>query len=397
MADTTFTDGVTLSDDGWFQDLNNVYYRLTANRIPYATGAALTSSANLTFDGTTLTANTIKVSTTGWTISPTAATGLTAQGNHRFAHGTSALATNATEGFLHIQSCAGTPTGVPSSIPAGQVPAVVNSTNSRLYLYLGAAWAAADGLATPQSAIAGYTYANSGADSISIAAGQATDATGAYRISGSALTKSITSNWVVGSAQGMLDTGAVGNSDYYLWAIARSDTGVVDYLASLSSTAPTMPANYDFKRLIGWFKRVGGTNVAFHVYETEGGGVEMNWDVPTLDVNLANTLTTARRTDAVKVPLNFSVTAHINASFNDGTGSTLVWICCPDQTDAAPSATVAPLSNMGASDPTVGNTSCSAQLFIRTSATGTIAARSNTASIDLYAVSTMGFRWARRV
>ena len=63
MADTTFTDGVTLTAAAWFQDLNDVYYKLTANRIPYATGTALTSSANLTFNGTTLTAHTLTVST----------------------------------------------------------------------------------------------------------------------------------------------------------------------------------------------------------------------------------------------------------------------------------------------------------------------------------------------
>ena len=58
-------------------------------------------------------------------------------GNYRFAHGTSALATSATEGFFHIQSCAGTPTGVPASIPTGQKPMVYDSTNKKLYIYDG--------------------------------------------------------------------------------------------------------------------------------------------------------------------------------------------------------------------------------------------------------------------
>jgi hypothetical protein len=76
-------------------------------------------------------------STTGWVMSATAATGLTAKANHRFAHGTSALATGATEGFLHIQSCAGAPTGTPASIPSGQIPMVYDSTNNRIYFYNG--------------------------------------------------------------------------------------------------------------------------------------------------------------------------------------------------------------------------------------------------------------------
>jgi hypothetical protein len=144
---------------------------------------------------------------------------------------------------------------------------------------------------TLKSVIYGLTYANNAGDAtndLDIAAGGAMDSTGAYWMTlSAAITKQLDAAWAVGTNAGGLDTGAVGNSDYYIWLIKRSDTGVVDALYSLSSTAPTMPTNYDYKRLIGWFKRVGGTIVAFHTYETEGGGIEVSWDVPTLDVNLA--------------------------------------------------------------------------------------------------------------
>lgn len=78
----------------------------------------------------------------------------------------------------------------------------------------------------------------------------------------SALTKQIDASWAVGTNQGGLDTGAVGNNTYYIWLIQRSDTGVVDVLFSLSSTAPTMPTNYNRKRLIGSLVRTGGVNGA---------------------------------------------------------------------------------------------------------------------------------------
>lgn len=246
-------------------------------------------------------------------------------------------------------------------------------------------------LANLRGFIGGLTYANNGTDNIDIAAGEAVDSTNARLLQLSAITKNVTTSWAVGSGNGGLDTGAVGNSDYYIWVITRVDTGVVDVLFSLSSTAPTMPANYTLKRLIGWFKRVGGVNVAFHTYETEGGGIEMNWDSPTLDVSLANTLTTARRTDAVKVPLNFSTTAHLNVIFNDATAA-IGWVYCPDQTDVAPSFSAAPGSNI--MNETATGTA--GQLFIRTSATGTIAARASVATIDSYLVATVGFKWARR-
>ena len=248
--------------------------------------------------------------------------------------------------------------------------------------------------------IYGLTYDN-GTDAtndININVGGVMDATGAYGMTlATALGKQSDVAWAVGGTTGAplggLDTGAVGNNDYYIWLIARSDTGVVDALFSLSSTAPTMPANYDFKRLIGWFKRVGGTIVAFTTYETNGGGLELLWNSPTLDINLANTLTTTRRTDAVKVPLNFSTLAHLNVHISDA-ASHFDWVYCPDQADLAPSSTVAPLATNAGDSGSVGGRA--SLMTVRTSATGTIAARSTLAIIDLYAVSTIGFTWARR-
>jgi len=243
--------------------------------------------------------------------------------------------------------------------------------------------------------ISGLTYANNGSDAtndIDFAVGGAMDATGAYYMAiNSAITKQSDAAWAVGTNAGMLDAGAVGNSDYHVWLLARSDTGVVDILSSLSSTAPTMPANYSYKRLIGWFKRVGGTIVAFNTYETEGGGIELMWAAPTLDVNLAATLTTSRRTDALKVPLNFSTIALFNVEADDAS-NTLITVCCPDQTDAAPSATAAPLTSFIS----VVSQGGYANMAVRTSSTGTVASRATTATVDNYRISTHGFRWARR-
>lgn len=50
-----------------------------------------------------------------------------------------ALATNATNGFLYVPTCAGTPTGTPTTI-TGMAPIVVNTTNNKLYFYSGGAW-----------------------------------------------------------------------------------------------------------------------------------------------------------------------------------------------------------------------------------------------------------------
>jgi hypothetical protein len=52
---------------------------------------------------------------------------------------TGALATTATDGFLYVPTCAGTPTGTPTAI-TGMAPIVVNTTNNKLYFYSGGAW-----------------------------------------------------------------------------------------------------------------------------------------------------------------------------------------------------------------------------------------------------------------
>lgn len=53
--------------------------------------------------------------------------------------GNQALATTATDGFLYIPTCAGTPTGVPTSF-SGRVPIVYDTTNNKIAVYSGGAW-----------------------------------------------------------------------------------------------------------------------------------------------------------------------------------------------------------------------------------------------------------------
>ena len=53
--------------------------------------------------------------------------------------GNTALATNATSGFLYIPTCAGTPTGTPVTY-GDSLPLVIDSTNHKLYFYSGGTW-----------------------------------------------------------------------------------------------------------------------------------------------------------------------------------------------------------------------------------------------------------------
>lgn len=51
----------------------------------------------------------------------------------------SALSTSATDGFIYIPTCAGTPTGTPTSY-TGKIPMVFDTTNIKLYVYNGGFW-----------------------------------------------------------------------------------------------------------------------------------------------------------------------------------------------------------------------------------------------------------------
>ena len=56
--------------------------------------------------------------------------------NHNVVVGSAALATTVTDGFFYIPTCAGAPTGVPTT-KTGRIPMVYDSTNNKFYMYNG--------------------------------------------------------------------------------------------------------------------------------------------------------------------------------------------------------------------------------------------------------------------
>lgn len=114
----------------------------------------------------------------------------------------------------------------------------------------------------PRSYLSGLGLATAGSSAtFSIAPGQATDST---NISVMALPTSYTKTtaaWVIGTAMGSLDTGAIANNTWYhVFLIQRTDTGVVDILISLSATSPLLPAFYTIFRRIGSMKTDGSAH-----------------------------------------------------------------------------------------------------------------------------------------
>ena len=70
--------------------------------------------------------------------SPTERMRITSAGNV-VAGGSAALTTTAANGFLYVPTCAGLPTGTPTTI-TGMAPIVVDTTNNKLYFYSSGAW-----------------------------------------------------------------------------------------------------------------------------------------------------------------------------------------------------------------------------------------------------------------
>lgn len=136
--------------------------------------------------------------------------------------------------------------------------------------------------------------------SFSVATGGVGDSTFADVMMLAATTTKTTSSWAAGTGNGGLDTGSIGASSwYYVYLIKRPDTGVVDVLFSLSSSAPTMPSNYTLKRMIGAVLTNGSSQFVDFIMYADG---TQAWKTLSLDIN-DSTLTTTRKTYTVaRVP-----------------------------------------------------------------------------------------------
>lgn len=207
-----------------------------------------------------------------------------------------------------------------------------------------------------------------------------------YMAQPSAYVKQLDVAWAVGSAAGMLDTGAVGNNTYHLFQIMRPDTGVVDYLASLSPTAPTLPANYTVFRRIASIVRVGGTNLAYVQYA----------DVFLLSVPINNVDTTNPGTAAITVTTSvptgvaFSATmAFALAVANTSSNSNYYGLTTAlTQADTTPTSL---LNVVSSTDDDDGNLSTSV-VQVQTNTSAQIRYRMSTSTGDLSArLSTLGW------
>lgn len=339
MTTTAFTNGVTLTDAGWFNDTDTVTY------------ASLTTVAGTnTITATGPSSFTAYAAGQRWLVKPaatnTAATTINISGK------------GARSIFAGGMPCVG------GELAIG-LPVVLIDDGTQLHVAGNAA-----GTSVPRSYLAGLALSTAGASTtMSTAAGMAADSGNAVAMKlGSALAKT-TSAWAVGTGNGGLDTGAIGAATWYhFFLIMRADTGVVDVLFSTNASAPTMPANYTYKRRIG----SGLTNGSSQWVAFLQDGDLFQLSVPVLETTSANPGTNAVTQTLANVPTGVNVNAFLNVKANGMSA----YISDLATTDAAPSTSAAPLSTVikpGANDngsQARVRTNTSAQIRTRISASG---------------------------
>jgi hypothetical protein len=239
-----------------------------------------------------------------------------------------------------------------------------------------------------RSYIAGCTLSTAGSSiTMSIAAGQATDSTNTVLMTLSAIAKT-TAAWVVGTAVGGLDTGAIANSTWYhFYMIRRPDTGITDVVFSLSASAPTLPTNYTQYRRIG----AGLTNGSGQWVLFVQIGDDFYWTtVPTLDVNTTTLGATATTFTLTNVPAGVRVLARMNMEVGNASTAS-VYLYPMDVTDQAITAAASPLATVG---PCVAGSVLFEKVEIYTNTSAQIRAVASAASSTLR-VAILGYRDTR--
>lgn len=228
---------------------------------------------------------------------------------------------------------------------------------------------------------------------MAIAAGQATNSTGAEMLVLAASISKTTSAWAVGTAAGGLDTGSIANSTWYHWyEMRRPDTGVVDACFSLSASAPTtggnIPVAYTQFRRIG----SGRTNGSAQWVRFFQSGDQFLWDnLGALDFNGSST--TSATLTTLSVPTGVKVNALMNVLDNNATSNAQIYFSDPDCSDVAPSVSAWPLGSTGA---VLNGTISTAQVRCTTNTSAQVRHRSTVAGSTLR-VATIGWIDSRGV
>ncbi len=174
--------------------------------------------------------------------------------------GQSAISTSATDGFLYAPSCAGVPTGTPTT-QTGTVPIVFDTTNSRFYARLGGAWVNLTG--------SGATPAGSGSEIQYRSSGTVFGAVSNSSVSGSDIT--LGGNFTIQSSTAQTSFDEI-NADQYLIQFNASYGAQLNLVRARGTrTSPTDISDGDGLGRIDWYGRVGGSYASYGALTTVYG------------------------------------------------------------------------------------------------------------------------------
>ncbi len=157
----------------------------------------------------------------------------------------------------------GTTAQRPGSPVAGQTR--YNSTFNQLEYYNGTGWALLRAATDPpQASFKNLSIKVATTTTVALAADAVitTDGTLSQNTAVSA-----TIDLGTNGAVNRLDTGTIAIDSWYaIWTIAKTD-GTTGGLASLSATAPTMPAGYTYKARVGWVRTIHATATLYGTWQ----------------------------------------------------------------------------------------------------------------------------------
>lgn len=206
----------------------------------------------------------------------------------------------------------------------------------------------------------------------------------------SAFTKQLDEVFAAGTAAGgnFVDTGSPAaiqaDQTYHIFLIRKDSDGSIDAGFDTSVVAANIPAGYtSFKRIGSVLTDEDANILAFSAIETAGGGIEVLWLSPPLDVDATTSTTAVSHT--LSVPIGYKVEARMNVLVDED----LTYFSSLDVNDEAPSVSDAPLATLGFMKES------QEQIFIRTNISAQIRERSDTGGQDLR-IATLGWTDARR-
>lgn len=175
-----------------------------------------------------------------------------------------------------------------------------------------------------------------GAVTITITAGASSDSTNTIYMSTASTFTKTTASWTLGTAGGMLDTGATGGTAsawHHIYQIIRPDTGVVDFTMSLNAATPALSANYTKFRRIGSVFLDASKNIrGFTQF-----GDEFRWitQLSDIDTSVSGALGTTATLYPLSTPLGIKTIAMIRGTISHAAAGNSMLINSPDETSIA--------------------------------------------------------------